>query len=203
MSAERVAALALLASLAACARSPVPPAQGGARRPDGAVADLAFHAPAPALRASAGDMLVALRTPLDPARALDLVQAWFDAIGREDDGAIASLALPSAMVVPRVRGPGVAFGDHWRVRLRRVRYRGIVAEPPWRPGDVELATAEELDRRGVPRPADAAAGDLRVHVPIVPGRGGERLFGDAVDLWLRPDGSRWRIRMQVEDFQLP
>jgi hypothetical protein len=72
----------------------------------------------------------------------------------------------------------------------------------------ELWVYRKGDRAEPPRPGislDALGDDdVLVRVPIVTTRlGQERLFGEEVLLWLRRDGSTYKIARTMEDFQLP
>ena len=174
------------------------------RRPDGVAVDPPTQTPPPRTRAKTTDGLVALRQPLGSDRALDTLASLFEAVVREDSEGMSKLFTADASVVAAPSGPPVTNAPPlwWDQRFRRLDYGRLAGELVYRPTEVEIVRGDDPDAVG--RADGLGDGDVLLRVSVVTTRAGEqRLLGDAMVLWLRRDGDRYRIWRIQEDFQLP
>ncbi len=184
-------ALAFVALAACAAREPAVTAvelPEVPRRPDGVVLEPPAAVPSSQDRAPARGV-VALREPLGGEAVVTLVRAWLRAIEtrREDD--LLALATDEARS---------AIADRWRTRLKNMNYPAL--------GGVEIARIDAIERFAYgdlepsQRPGEMREGDLLVRVPIATTHvGSEQLFGDAMLLVLRRQGSTYRVAAYAEE----
>lgn len=209
----RLGTIALVAQLASCGAARAPAfataeeLPSGRRHPDGVAVDPATELPAPADTTSSDAAVATLRAPLPSDAARETMHAFFRAVLAEDFDALAALVTTDATVSPRVRGPSASLLDVWRARMRRLDYLPLASAAVYDDATVETWRASDLASTSgahPARPPEMAAGDVMLRVPIAVARSGQdRLFGDEMTFLLRRDGSRFRIRALVEDFQLP
>jgi hypothetical protein len=205
--------VSLLSSLSACGgAASLGPADGEKvrRRPDGVAIDPISAPPPPRDRATVGEGLVTLRTPLGVDRALATVEELFRKIVQEDAEGLEALFAPQAVSVtnaPPGGSPGSANAlPFWQGRFRRLDYTKLAGEPLYREAEIQIFrpddTAEALPHGSV-RPDTLGENDVVLRVPVLTTRiGAERLFGDELLLFLRRDGDRYRIYRILEDFTL-
>lgn len=209
---------ALAVAVCAACSAPSPRDAGDApprRRPDGVSIDPPAALPPPVDQARASDGVVTLRTPLGSDAALELLHAYVLAILGEDLPAMRALHTEDAAFVSAPPGqPARAVtgaSNVWERRFGRLDY-GVLA------GTVLVREAEATVRKipeGV-EPVLPGAGDdegappslrgaeLVVRAPIATSRaGGQSLMGTELVLYLRREGSTWRVSAVVEDFALP
>ncbi len=201
---------ALLASGCAAKQLPYDEAIKDRRRPDAVVIDPVTGTPRPDYRAEAADGMVVLRTPLGVDQAMATVAELFRKATLEDVDGIESVFSPRAQqnLPPSAGAQPSQAGTFWQQRLRKLRgrYALLAGETLYREGEVEIFRAE--DAAFAPRPPAIGAesldpNDFVMRVPIlIPRVGPDRLFGDEVTIWLKRDGSRFRIHQVIEDFQL-
>jgi hypothetical protein len=186
-----------------------PEVSGERRRPDGVAIDPA-SAPPPAMdRATAGDGLVTLRTPLGIDLAVGAVAEFFKRIALEDSEGLGALLTRDALAItPSAGGQGQtpSAGLWWEQRFRRLDYGKLSGEPIYRESEIEIYRAEDV-LEASPHPAVQTQAldenDVIIRVPIVTARvGADRLLGDEIVIWLRRDGARFKIYRLLEDFQL-
>lgn len=209
----RLAAIGLCAQLAACGTTAprfatADELPSGPRRPDGVATDPPTELPAAADTVTAETTVATLRAPPPSEAARAVVHAFFHAVAAEDFDALAALVTADASITPRLQGPSASLLEVWRARMRRLDYLPLAAASPFDDASVETWRASDLTSSAgshPPRPAEMAATDvlLRVPIAIVRVAGQDRLFADEMIFLLRRDGARFRIRAVVEDFQLP
>ena len=181
------------------------------RRPDGVAID-PISAPPPARdRATVGEGLVTLRTPLGADRAVAAVEELFRKVVLEDGEGLEALFTRDAVAVtgaPPSGGPGSTPSAllFWQGRFRKLDYTKLAGEPLYREAEVQIFRADDtpdaLPHPAV-RPEALGENDVVIRVPILTTRiGAERLFGDEIVLWMRRDGERFRVYRALEDFQL-
>jgi hypothetical protein len=213
---SRTSSLSLLAAflVSACGGAgSLGPADGEKirRRPDGVAID-PISAPPPARdRATVGEGLVTLRTPLGVDRALATVDELFRKIVLEDAEGLEALFAPQAVSVTNAPPGGGSPGSTnalplWQGRFRRLDYTKLAGEPLYREAEIQVFrpddTLDALPHTSV-RPESLGENDVVLRVPVLTTRiGAERLFGDELVLWMRRDGDRYRIYRVLEDFQL-
>jgi hypothetical protein len=194
------AAAAAALVLAGCASSsivaPAVDARGSdraARRPDAVALDLPVTTPVAVSRAEAGGV-VALRVPVSREAVAGLLRSFFDAWAHESiDDLIALLVADAGPIEARSRGSRVLV-DGWRQRMRSHEYGHILGVQMSRSDRIERWEPDELGSAGAPAHIDAHPGEIAVRVPVeVPQVAGDRLFGDAVVMLLRPDPGGLRI----------
>ena len=194
------AAAALVFVLVACASSssvaPVVDVRGSdraARRPDAVALDPPIATPAVVSHAGAGGV-VALRVPVSREAVAGLLRSFFDAWARESiDDLVALLVADAGPIEARSRGSRVLV-DGWRQRMRSHEYGRILGVQMIRSDRIERWEPDELGSAGAPARIDAHPGEIAVRVPVeVPQVAGDRLFGDAVVMLLRPDPGGLRI----------
>ena len=164
------------------------------RRPDGVVLEPPAALPGPTRRADANGV-VALREPLSSDLVAEVVEAMADAWERGQlEELVALLATDAGPLDGRTRGR-TALVESWRQRLRAHDYARLV--------NVEIVRRDriahwEWDELGGPdspaRPRDMRPGEILVRAPIeVTHFGGERLFGDAMVLIVRPEDRKLKV----------
>jgi hypothetical protein len=181
------------------------------RHPDGVAIDPISAPPPPRDRATVGEGLVTLRTPLGVDRALATVDELFRKIVLEDSEGLEAVFTPQAVSVtsapPGGGPPGSANAlPFWQGRFRRLDYTKLAGEPLYREAEIQIFrpddTPDALPHSAV-RPESLGENDVVLRVPVLTTRiGAERLFGDELVLWMRRDGERYRIYRVLEDFQL-
>jgi len=164
------------------------------RRPDGVVLEPAAALPGPMRRADA-DGIVALREPLSSDLIAEVVDAMADAWERGQlEGMVALLAPDAGPLDGRARGR-TALVESWRQRLRAHDYPRLVSVELVRRDRIAHWEWDELGGPDAPaRPRDMRPGEILVRAPIeVTHFGGERLFGDAMVLILRPEDRKLKV----------
>ncbi|MFO0763103.1 MAG: hypothetical protein U0359_42090, partial [Byssovorax sp.] len=181
------------------------------RKPDGVAIDPASSPPAAIDRADSAAGLVTLRAPLGVDRAILTLNELVRVILVEDSDALDTLFTRDALAVTTLAanaGPGQTPSATlwWKQRFHRLDYTRLAGETILREAEMQIFRAgDALD--SPPHPAirlDALGeGDVVIRVPVVTSRlGADRFFGDELIVWLRRDGSRYRIYRILEDFQL-
>jgi hypothetical protein len=173
-------------------------AEGPVRRPDGVSLDPPPALPSAVSRARSGGV-VALRAPVSRDAVMNLLSAFFDAWQREAiDSLVALLCSDAGPFDARARGSR-ALVEGWRQRMRAHEYGRIAGLEMVRPERVERWEPEQLGAEGAPPRTEVRAGELVVRVPVeAPVVGGDRLFGDAVELLVRPEEGRLKIAAYAE-----
>lgn len=178
-----------------------------ARRPDGVVVDPEPELPAPSEATRTEASLAVLRAPLAEKLARAVVFAFFRCVVSEDVDAMAELLTSDAAAPTKSRASTPSLLDHWRGRIRHLKYRLLAAETVYDETRIEIYRYGDLEAAlpGRPaRPPSMTASDLLARVPISTVRAGsDRLFGDEIVFVLHRDKYRYRIRETIEDFQLP
>jgi hypothetical protein len=181
------------------------------RRPSGVAVDLSAEPTRVDDRASADDGTVSLRAPLSKRVAYATVQAYFDAIVRED--------LPGLLVLVRegaqVEDTGASgtrtvhpIATMWRERFNKRDHHELAQALVYREADIVTFRSEEIDglpvavRFALPF-SDMEPGDLVLQVPIVtPMVRSERYLGSEMYFWLRREEGRYLIVRIAEDLPL-
>jgi hypothetical protein len=189
----------------ACGRAAPPPVMAApadsasaVRAPDGVAMDLPPALPPPASKAPAGGV-ASLRVPVSRDAVASLLRSFFDAWSRESVDDLAALLAPDAgPLEARARGKR-ALVDVWRQRIRSHEYGRLAGTEMFRPERIERWEPDELSAEGAPPHVDARPGELTVRAPVETTTvGGEKLFGDAVVMLVRPEGGKLRIEAYGE-----
>jgi hypothetical protein len=179
----------------------------GPRHPDGVLVDPAPELPPSAEAGEASATLLSLTPPAPEKAARLVIRAFFQSIVGEDIERMSELLTPDATVPSKTRGGAVSLLEHWRGRMRHLKYRALAGEVVYHDAEVETYRYRDLDAAvpGRPqRPLEMDRADLLLRVPIASVRAGsDRLFGDEMLFLLRRDCDRYRIRALIVEFQLP
>jgi hypothetical protein len=150
--------------------------------------------PQAASRAASGGVVM-LRAPVPREAVVDLVRSFIEGWQHESvEALVALLAEDAGPIDARGRGSRPLV-EGWRQRMRAHAYGRLAGMEVVRPEHVERWEPEELGAPGAPaRPADMRPGELLVRAPLeVTTVLGERLFGDAIVMLVRSQGSGLRI----------
>jgi hypothetical protein len=149
--------------------------------------------PAPRAHAEARGV-VALLQPAPDAAVADLLRQFVDAWRSESiDGLAALLTADAGPLEARSRGRTVLV-EGWRARLRAHPYARLEGTEVLRTERVQRWTAGELEAAGSPRPSDMQPGEFLVRAPLEVTRiGNEKVFGDVIEMVLRPEEGKLRI----------
>jgi hypothetical protein len=160
--------------------------------------DLPPALPPPASKAPAGGV-ASLRVPVSRDAVASLLRAFFDAWSRESVDDLAALLAPDAAPLEaRARGKR-ALVDAWRQRMRSHEYGRLAGIEMFRPERIERWEPDELSAEGAPLHVDARPGELTVRAPVETTTvAGEKLFGDAVVMLVRPEGGKLKIEAYAE-----
>jgi len=171
-------------------------AGAGARRPDAVPLESSSALPVARGRAQARGV-VALFEPAPDAAVADLLRAFVDGWRSESIDALASLLTADAGPL-EARGRGrVALVEGWRARLRAHPYGRLEGTEVlrsdrierWGNGDGERASSGTAVRLPEMQP-----GEFLVRAPLEVTRiGNERVFGDVIEMVLRPEEGKLRI----------
>jgi hypothetical protein len=163
----------------AIAVADAPTSMTAARRPDAVPLEESAALPVPGARAEARGV-VALVEPPTEREVVDLLRDFFDAWRSESiDGLAALLTTDAGPLDARARGRA-ALVDGWRARLRSHPYGRLEGTEILRTNRIERWTDGELGTSGAPaRPPDMQPGEL--------------VFGDVVEMLLRPEDGKLRI----------
>ncbi len=193
-------AVASGAGVAACVHAPPPTVDAwptAPREPDGVVLEPEPAIPAPAAGAEARGV-VTLAPPVGDGEIRGVVQSFFDALARRDDGAVDALLSRSARLLDAHGGSTYAtLREELRSKSRALAAAGM--------RDLPLERIERFDYRDLgeagerPLPPEARPGDVLVRVHLAwPWTSGDRVFADVVVLLLRRElggevGPAWRV----------
>lgn len=184
-------------------RTDTPPS----RKPDGVAVDLEGALPPPAARADTDAALVALREPVAPDAALEVVREFFQAVRRTDMPALRLTISPEATAAPIGAAAGPPADAQWDRRLRKFDYRTLGGSTLFLDSAVEIYRYGDLDNLVGDRPARPslmAPTDVLIRVPIATTRiGVDRVFGDEMLFVVRRVDRAFRIQAIFEDFQVP
>ncbi len=173
------------------------------RRPDGIAIDLSSEPPEARDQATSVEEIVTLRTPLPVGAAHRAVRQLFEAVIREDVGAM-SQVMSSATMVQDIRTGkknlrAHSATSHWRQRFRKREYQKLSTKLVYRQADVETYRSDHtaslpVNVRHLSRNNAIGETDLVLRVPIVTHSiRNERLLGDEIFLWLRREGTRYIV----------
>ncbi len=201
---------ALGASLSSCATHPARFETSSSkpekpRRPPAVFVDRSFALPEPDTRKS-GDALVVLVPPVDSESAKQLVSDFFRALTSEDTGRLEALFAEGAMQQTPRGTESRAAQSYWERRLARLDYAVLSAQPLYRPSDVRVVRAGDLEHlpESERPPFSLESRELALSVPLVTTRAGkERVFGDELSFLIREESGELRIARIAEDFRLP
>jgi hypothetical protein len=139
--------------------------------------------------------VVALFEPAPDAAVADLLRAFVDGWRSESIDALASLLTADAGPL-EARGRGrVALVEGWRARLRAHPYGRLEGTEVLRSDRIERWSEGELGSAGsaVRRP-EMQPGEFLVRAPLEVTRiGNERVFGDVIEMVVRPEEGTLRI----------
>jgi hypothetical protein len=170
------------------------PGGTGARRPD--AVPLESSAALPVARGhEQARGVVALLEPAPDAAVADLLRAFVDGWRSESIDALASLLTADAGPLD-ARGRGrAALVDGWRARLRAHPYGRLEGTEVLRSDRIERWSEGELGSSGsAVRPPEMQPGEFLVRAPLEVTRiGNERVFGDVIEMVLRPEEGKLRI----------
>jgi hypothetical protein len=180
---------------AGCAASPAPAQSlARARLPDAVLVEAPPTWPSPVVRGEALGV-VSLREAPAASAVVELLQEFVDAWERDSIDALLSLLTPDAGPLDgRARGRG-ALVETWRQRLRAHSYARLAGVELVRTDRIQRWSQSELGAAGAPpRPADMAPEEVFVRAPLEVTRlGGERVFGDVLEMVLRELDGKLRI----------
>jgi len=196
--------LLLLASHAGCASSALSESESPLAGQGEASGAVVWPAARPSAPAAPG--VVSLQPP-PPRLARRTVEGFFDAVRLESVGQL-SLWLADDATMSSGRGTSPeSIAKVWAARFKQLDYGYAGAKQPFRPDDVGLFTAEQLDQLGrarrfelTPEPDELlAVVDTRDRRRVQ----GPRHFGKRLEFLLAPTPEGYRIRRMYEDFRLP
>jgi hypothetical protein len=172
------------------------PGHGGApaRRPDAVPLESSAALPVAGERAQARGV-VALVEPAPDEAVADLLRAFVDGWQSESIDALASLLTTDAGPLD-ARGRGrAALVEGWRARLRAHPYGRLEGTEVLRSDRIERWSQAELGSMGsAVRPPDMQPGEFLVRAPLEVTRiGNERVFGDVIEMVVRPEDGKLRI----------
>jgi hypothetical protein len=169
----------------------------GARRPDAVPLESSAALPVARGHAQARGVVVALFEPAPDAAVADLLRAFVDGWRSESIDALASLLTADAGPLD-ARGRGrAALVEGWRARLRAHPYGRLEGTEVlrsdrierWGDGEPELGSSGSAVRLPEMQP-----GEFLVRAPLEVTRiGNERVFGDVIEMVLRPEEGKLRI----------
>jgi hypothetical protein len=170
-----------------------PEAHAPDRVPDGVALAPAPALPSPASHAEAGGV-VALRVPVSREAVASFLRTFFAAWARESMADLEALLLPDAgSLDSRGHGSHAKLLDGWRQRMRAHDYGRLAGVQMVQPDRIERWEPDELGS-GAPGPIEVRPGEIEVRIPVeAPLFAGDRLFGDAIVMLLRPEGGALRI----------
>jgi hypothetical protein len=164
------------------------------RRPDAVPLESSGALPAPRAHAEARGV-VALLAPARDAAVANLLRDFVDAWRSESIDALAAMLTADAGPLDaRSRGRPVLV-ESWRARLRAHPYARLDGTEVLRSDRIERWSDGELGAAGSPpRPPDMQPGEFLVRAPLEVTRiGNEKVFGDVMEMVLRPEEGKLRI----------
>jgi hypothetical protein len=187
------------------------------RHPDAIAVDLPPTEPPARTQGSTEQAVTTLRTPLGIDAAYAAVHAFFQAVIHEDMAALSALMQPgtqaqdlqgSLPATVATRTQSQEARSWWTQRFRKHEYAELASKLIYRDRDIETYRATDLGAlpaevrpsADVPGPAVTEL-DVVLRVPIVThSLRSERLLGDELYVWLRPEGDRFLIYHLAEPF---
>lgn len=145
----------------------------------------------------------ALEQPIPRAKVIDVLDAFFAAIAREDLAALATLFTADAETLVS-RGSKARALEYWTRRFQRLDYTTQFSGLIYSSANLTIREAADLDDGSAKlQPLLLRPGELVVQVPISPALGNTKLFGKVIEVVLGSGADGYKIRVLREDFELP